>query len=182
MCVACVYNLLCIMHKLCTRRVPAARTPTTHHTVRRMHTRTPLPPQKREARQTRVRLRSFANGDYGVVQSNCAATPRRSCLRQQLESSRTASRPTHPLLARAASATAPRRSRRQRVAPREEKHARLRRTTGTQHRRRAAMKLRQPRGAWCTPSASASGQLDGTRCVVSVAFQTPWTERGPKSL
>ena len=167
------------MHKLCTRRVPAARTPTTHHTVRRMHTRTPLPPQKREARQTRVRLGSFANME---LCSLTAQPPRRSCLRQQFESARTASRPTHPLLARAASATAPRRSRRQRVAPREEKHARLRRTTGTQHRRRAAMKLRQPRGAWCTPSASASGQLDGTRCVVSVAFQTPWTERGPKSL
>jgi len=54
-------------------------------------------------------------------------------MRQQLESSRTASRPTHPLLARGS------RTRdcltpvetRQRVAPREEKHAGLRCTTGT---------------------------------------------------
>ena len=104
MCVASVYNLLCIMHKLCTRRVPAARTPTTHHTVRRMHTRTPLP---REARQTQPRER-HAVAPSGLLRErrlwscavNCAATPRRSCMRQQLESSRTASRPTHPLLAR----------------------------------------------------------------------------------
>ena len=154
-----------IMHKESSGRANAHNAP---H-IRRMRTRTPLP---REARQTQPRER-HAVAPSGLLRErrlwscavNCAATPRRSCMRQQLESSRTASRPTHPLLARGSRATASRRSRRQRVAPREEKHAGLRCTTGTQHRRRAAMKLRQPRGAWCTPSAAASRQLDGTRCV-----------------
>ena len=89
-----------IMHKESSGRANAHNAP---H-IRRMRTRTPLP---REARQTQPRER-HAVAPSGLLRErrlwscavNCAATPRRSCMRQQLESSRTASRPTHPLLAR----------------------------------------------------------------------------------
>ena len=88
------------MHKESSGRANAHNAP---H-IRRMRTRTPLP---REARQTQPRER-HAVAPSGLLRErrlwscavNCAATPRRSCMRQQLESSRTASRPTHPLLAR----------------------------------------------------------------------------------
>ncbi len=98
---ACIiYYALCT---LCTRRVPAARTPTTHHTSAACA-------RERRCREKHARRshESVTVAPSGLLRErrlwscavNCAATPRRSCMRQQLESSRTASRPTHPLLAR----------------------------------------------------------------------------------